>query len=104
MNTSRTGSGSASPLSGGGQPSSAAAAALLNGAGGQAAATALALGLLSGFQDKRNRNPNWTDSEIVRFLEMLEEDQHVRDLVANKNKKVFCEIAQRLVNEGCDKT
>ena len=56
------------------------------------------------FQDKRNRNPNWTDAEIVRFLEMLEEDGHVRDLVANRNKKVFCEIAQRLVNEGADKT
>ena len=41
-----------------------------------------------GFQDKRNRNPNWTDHEIVRFLEMLQEDDTVRDLVANRNKKV----------------
>ena len=40
------------------------------------------------FQDKRNRNPNWTDHEIVRFLEMLQEDESVKDLVANRNKKV----------------
>ena len=47
-----------------------------------------------GFQDKRNRNPNWTDHEINRFLEMLQEDDTVKDLVANRNKKerirVFC--------------
>ena len=40
-----------------------------------------------GFQDKRNRNPNWTDHEINRFLEMLQEDDTVKDLVANRNKK-----------------
>ena len=28
------------------------------------------------------------DPEIIRFLEMLEEDNHVADMVANKNKKV----------------
>ena len=28
------------------------------------------------------------DPEIIRFLEMLEEDNHVTDMVANKNKKV----------------
>ena len=43
-----------------------------------------------GFQDKRNRNPNWTDHEINRFLEMLQEDDTVKDLVANRNKKVRC--------------
>ena len=40
-----------------------------------------------GFQDKRNRNPNWTDHEINRFLEMLQEDDTIKDLVANRNKK-----------------
>ena len=40
-----------------------------------------------GFQDKRNRNPNWTDHEINRFLEMLQEDDTVKDLIANRNKK-----------------
>ena len=39
------------------------------------------------FNDKRNRNPNWTDHEINRFLEMLQEDDTVKDLVANRNKK-----------------
>jgi len=109
----------------------AAAAAALFANGGQASGQAglpasLALSLLSAHQnaaaaaaavqqqqqqatgttvqDKRNRNPNWTDPEIIRFLEMLEEDQHVADMVANKNKKVFCEIAARLVSEGADKT
>jgi len=56
------------------------------------------------FQDKRNRNPNWTDHEIVRFLEMLQEDETVKDLVANRNKKVFCLIAQRMCAEGAEKT
>lgn len=46
-----------------------------------------------GFQDKRNRNPNWTDHEINRFLEMLQEDDTVKDLVANRNKKVCISIS-----------
>ena len=46
-----------------------------------------------GFQDKRNRNPNWTDHEINRFLEMLQEDDTVKDLVANRNKKVSISIS-----------
>ena len=58
----------------------------------------------SALGDKRNRNPNWTDQEIVRFLEMLEEDGSVADMVANRNRKVFCSVAARLVEEGADKT
>jgi hypothetical protein len=41
-----------------------------------------------GFTDKRNRNPNWTDHEIIRFLEILQEEQVLKDLAANKNKQV----------------
>ena len=33
------------------------------------ASAASELGL--GFTDKRNRNPNWTDHEIIRFLDIL---------------------------------
>ena len=40
------------------------------------------------FTDKRNRNPNWTDQEIVRFLEILQEEKVMLDLAANKNKQV----------------
>ena len=40
------------------------------------------------FNDKRNRNPNWTDQEIVRFLEILQEEKVMLDLAANKNKQV----------------
>ena len=40
------------------------------------------------FNDKRNRNPNWTDHEIVRFLEILQEEKVMLDLAANKNKQV----------------
>ena len=67
----------------------------LGSAAGAAAAAAAATGShfadtgsSLNFQDKRNRNPNWTDHEIVRFLEMLQEDETVKDLVANRNKKV----------------
>ena len=41
-----------------------------------------------GFTDKRNRNPNWTDHEIIRFLEILQDDQVLKDLAANRNKQV----------------
>lgn len=37
--------------------------------------------------DKRNRNPNWTDGEIVRFLELLQEEDVMRDLLAQRNKQ-----------------
>jgi len=32
------------------------------------------------FTDKRNRNPNWTDNEIIRFLEILQEENVMADL------------------------
>ena len=38
--------------------------------------------------DKRNRNPNWTDSEIIRFLTILMEDPVLNDLNAQRNKQV----------------
>lgn len=41
-----------------------------------------------GFQDKRNRNPNWTDHEIMRFLDILQEDKVMKDLMAQRNKQV----------------
>jgi hypothetical protein len=41
-----------------------------------------------GIQDKRNRNPNWTDGEIIRFLEILQEEPTMRDLMAQRNKQV----------------
>ncbi len=55
-----------------------------------AAATAAELGL--GFSDKRNRNPNWTDHEIMRFLEILQEDKVMKDLMAQRNKQVLGKI------------
>lgn len=56
------------------------------------------------FQDKRNRNPNWTDAEIIRFLEILQEEDTMKDLMAQRNKQVFCYVAQRMCSEGADKT
>ena len=41
------------------------------------------------FTDKRNRNPTWTDHEIIRFLEILQEEKVMTDLAANKNKQVM---------------
>jgi hypothetical protein len=41
-----------------------------------------------GFTDKRNRNPNWTDNEISRFLEILQEEKVLKDLMAQRNKQV----------------
>ncbi len=55
-------------------------------------------------QDKRNRNPNWTDGEIIRFLEILQEEPVMRDLMAQRNKQVFCYVATRLNAEGAEKT
>ena len=40
--------------------------------------------------DKRNRNPNWTDAEITRFLMILMEDPVLNDLNAQRNKQVLC--------------
>ena len=45
-----------------------------------------------GFTDKRNRNPNWTDHEIIRYLEILSEDQVIKDLAANRNKQVMLKM------------
>ena len=52
-----------------------------------AAASASELGL--GFTDKRNRNPNWTDHEIIRFLDILQEEKVLKDLMAQRNKQVI---------------
>ena len=41
-----------------------------------------------GFSDKRNRNPNWTDHEIIRFLDILQEEKVLKDLMAQRNKQV----------------
>ena len=43
---------------------------------------------LIGVSDKRNRHPNWTDAEIIRFLDLLQEDATMRDLRAQRNKQV----------------
>ena len=43
--------------------------------------------------DKRNRNPNWTDSEIVRFLTILMEEPVLNDLNAQRNKQVKYETS-----------
>ena len=39
--------------------------------------------------DKRNRNPNWTDAEITRFLMILMEEPVLNDLNAQRNKQVL---------------
>jgi len=57
-----------------------------------------------GFSDKRNRNPNWTDHEIMRFLDILQEEKVLKDLMAQRNKQVFCYVAQRMTAEGSEKT
>ena len=57
-----------------------------------------------GFQDKRNRNPNWTDHEIIRFLEILQEESVLKDLMAQRNKQVFLYVAHRMTAEGSEKT
>ena len=44
------------------------------------------LGLEAG--DKKNRNANWTDHEVISFLEILQEDEVLKDLSANRNKQV----------------
>ena len=38
--------------------------------------------------DKKNRNANWTDHEVISFLEILQEDEVLKDLSANRNKQV----------------
>jgi len=48
--------------------------------------------------DKRNRNPNWTDAEIMRFLNILQEEGTMRDLMAQRNKQVISSIAFCLPN------
>ena len=40
------------------------------------------------FGDKKNRNANWTDHEVISFLEVLQEDEVLKDLSANRNKQV----------------
>jgi len=58
-----------------------------------------------GFTDpKRNRNPNWTDDEVINLLEILQEDQVMQDLKANRKKQVFFYVAQKLRAEGSEKT
>ena len=38
--------------------------------------------------DKKNRNANWTDHEVISFLEILQEDEVLKDLSENRNKQV----------------
>ena len=40
------------------------------------------------FGDKKNRNANWTDHEVIGFLEILQEDEVLKDLSENRNKQV----------------
>jgi len=54
--------------------------------------------------DKRNRNPNWTDSEITRFLSILMEKPVLHDLNAQRNKQVFCYVSTKMAGEGCEKS
>ena len=54
--------------------------------------------------DKRNRNPNWTDSEIIRFLTILMEEPVLNDLNAQRNKQVFCYVSRKMAGEGSEKT
>ncbi|XP_023328222.1 solute carrier organic anion transporter family member 4A1 isoform X2 [Eurytemora carolleeae] len=54
--------------------------------------------------DKRTRNPNWTDGEISRFLEILIEEPVLRDLKEQKNKRVFCYVSQKMYLEGSEKS
>lgn len=54
--------------------------------------------------DKRNRNPNWTDAEITRFLMILMEEPVLNDLNAQRNKQVFCYVSRKMAGEGCEKT
>ena len=54
--------------------------------------------------DKRNRNPNWTDSEITRFLTILMEKPVLHDLNAQRNKQVFCYVSTKMAGEGCEKS
>jgi len=54
--------------------------------------------------DKRNRNPNWTDAEITRFLIILMEEPVLNDLNAQRNKQVFCYVSRKMAGEGCEKT
>ena len=42
-----------------------------------------------------NRNPNWTDSEITRFLSILMEEPVLHDLNAQRNKQVACYLTLR---------
>ena len=46
-----------------------------------------------GFTDpKRNRNPNWTDHEVLNLLEILQEDHVMQDLKGNRTKQVLLRI------------
>ena len=46
--------------------------------------------------DKKNRNANWTDHEVISFLEILQEDEVLKDLSANRNKQVGLESVYSL--------
>jgi len=54
--------------------------------------------------DKRTRNPNWTDGEISRFLEILLEEPVLRDLKEQRNKQVFCYVSRKMFSEGSEKS
>lgn len=63
-------------------------APMMPAASAAAAAAVAELGI-GGFNDKRNRNPNWTDHEIMRFLDILQEEKVLKDLMAQRNKQVI---------------
>ena len=52
--------------------------------------------------DKRNRNPNWTDAEITRFLSILLEEPVLTDLNAQRNKQVGEVDNEQRRDEGLD--
>ena len=46
-----------------------------------------------GFTDpKRNRNPNWTDHEVLNLLEILQEDHVMQDLKGNSKICILCNV------------
>jgi len=53
---------------------------------------------------KRLRNPNWTDDEIYRFLELLQEKEVLQHMKDNRTRDVFHYISCKLSEDGREKT
>lgn len=53
---------------------------------------------------KRLRNPNWTDDEIYRFLELLQEKEVLQHMKDNRTRDVFNYISCKLSEDGREKT